>query len=80
MESWALFQIFNLLIGAILVFFPMHLAGLAGMARRIPEYADYFIPCVTVGTTGTFLLIFSVFILIRSMFMTWSNPIYGSYR
>merc|ERR1712195_401715 len=79
MESWALYQVANLLTGAILVFFPMHLAGLAGMARRVPEYADFFMPCITVGTTGSFLLVFSVVILIRSMFMTWSNPVYGSY-
>ena len=72
--------LFNLLLGAILVFFPMHIAGLAGMARRIPEYSDIFIPSVTVGTTGSFLLIFSVLILLRSMLMTWTNVIYANYR
>jgi len=80
MESWGLYQVFNLLLGAILVFFPMHIAGLAGMARRIPEYSDIFIPSVTVGTTGSFLLIFSVLILLRSMLMTWTNVIYANYR
>jgi heme/copper-type cytochrome/quinol oxidase subunit 1 len=58
----------------------MHIAGLAGMARRIPEYSDIFIPSVTVGTTGSFLLIFSVLILLRSMLMTWTNVIYANYR
>lgn len=79
-ESYALFQVAELLIGAIFVFFPMHLAGLSGMARRVPEFADFFIPFVTCGTTGTILLILSVITLLRSTFLTWSNPVYGSYR
>jgi len=79
MESWSILQIFTLLIGAILVFYPMHFAGLTGMARRIPEYADIFIPSVIVGTTGTFLLLLSVLILLRSFFFNWSNIIYSNY-
>lgn len=79
MESWSLLQIFTLLFGAILVFYPMHFAGLSGMARRIPEYADIFIPSVIVGTTGTLLLLISVFILLRSCFFSWSNPIFSNY-
>ena len=79
MESWSLLQIFTLLFGALLVFFPMHFAGLSGMARRIPEYADIFLPSVIVGTTGTILLFISVIILLRSFFFCWSNPIFANY-
>ena len=57
----------------------MHFAGLSAMARRIPEYADIFLPSVIVGTTGTLLLFISVIILLRSFFFCWSNPIFANY-
>ncbi len=47
----------------------MHLAGLSGMARRVPEFADYFLPFVTVGLNGTILLIISTLIFIRSYYI-----------
>lgn len=78
-ESYAMYHVLILLIGAIGVFYPMHLAGLAGMARRVPEFADFFLPLVTAGTSGTFLLILSVFIFLRASFLSWSSILWASY-
>lgn len=79
-EALGLYHVVILLLGANLVFGPMHLAGLTGMARRVPEYADFFLPFVTVGTTGTWFLIASVILFLRACFLTWSNPLYASFK
>ena len=39
-ESNSLGHVNSLLLGALFVFYPMHLLGLSGMARRVPEYGD----------------------------------------
>ena len=39
-ESSSLGNVCVLLVGALLVFYPMHMMGLSGMARRVPEYGD----------------------------------------
>jgi heme/copper-type cytochrome/quinol oxidase subunit 1 len=57
----------------------MHLAGLSGMARRIPEYADFFIPFMTVGFHGTLLLIFSTLFFIRSFFFFLSHLSFANF-
>lgn len=51
----------------------MHLAGLSGMARRVPEYADIFLPFTTLGFHGTILLILSTFIFIKSINIYFSS-------
>jgi len=66
-ESIAFYHTFSLLIGALFIFYPMHLAGITGMARRVPEYADFFIPFITIGVHGTILLLFSTITFIRSI-------------
>nr|AAB03570.1 cytochrome oxidase subunit I [Euglena gracilis]ALQ28774.1 cytochrome c oxidase subunit 1 [Euglena gracilis var. bacillaris]CAA69263.1 cytochrome-c oxidase [Euglena gracilis] len=78
-ESFSFYHTFLLLVGALLVFYPMHLAGLSGMARRVPEYADIFIPFMTVGFHGTFLLIFSTLTFIRSYFQFLSHINHSNY-
>ncbi|MES2211922.1 MAG: cytochrome c oxidase subunit 1, partial [Pseudomonadota bacterium] len=42
-------------IGMNLTFFPMHFLGLAGMPRRIPDYALQFVEFNRVATIGAFL-------------------------
>ena len=78
-ESFSFYHTFLLLVGALLVFYPMHLAGLSGMARRVPEYADIFIPFITVGFHGTLLLIFSTLTFIRSYFQYLSHINHSNY-
>lgn len=78
-ESFSFYHTFSLLIGAFMIFYPMHLAGLSGMARRIPEYADFFIPFMTVGFHGTLLLLFSTITFIRSFFIFLSHVQHSNY-
>ena len=64
-ESLGFYHIFNLFIGALLIFFPMHFAGISGFSRRVPEHADVFLPFTLVNTHGTFLILLSMFIFLR---------------
>lgn len=72
-ESYFFFILFNLLIGAIFIFYPMHLAGIVGMARRIPEFADFFLPFIIISTHGVFILIFFLLFFIRGSFLPFIN-------
>ena len=71
-ESLTFYHSIFLFIGGLKVFYPMHLAGMYGMARRIPEYADNLIPFTIVGFHGTLILICSSLLFIRGMHM-WSS-------
>ncbi len=57
----------------------MHNAGLAGMARRVPEYADVLLPFTTVGFHGTLLLIYSTLIFMKSIHIYLSNTTHANY-
>ena len=48
------------LIAVNIVFFPMHALGMAGMPRRIPDYADGYLNWNSFMTIGTFLTIISI--------------------
>ncbi|MGA9469638.1 MAG: cytochrome c oxidase subunit I [Candidatus Macondimonas sp.] len=56
-------------IGVNLTFFPMHFSGLAGMPRRIPDYALQFTTFNQISTVGAFMFGFSqllfVYIVIK---------------
>jgi cytochrome c oxidase subunit 1 len=48
LHFWTSFVFFNI------TFFPMHFLGLAGMPRRIPDYATQFTDWNQVATVGAF--------------------------
>ena len=58
-------------IGVNLIFFPQHFLGLAGMPRRIPDYALQFADWNMVSTVGAFLFgasqILFLFIVVRTV-------------
>ena len=59
-------------IGLNLTFFPMHFLGLAGMPRRIPDYALQFANFNAMATVGAFIFGFTqlifLYIVIRNCF------------
>jgi cytochrome c oxidase subunit 1 len=42
-------------VGVNITFFPMHLVGLAGMPRRIPDYALQFADFNSIASVGAFI-------------------------
>lgn len=72
-------------IGVNLTFFPMHFVGLAGMPRRIPDYALQFADFNMVATVGAFLFGLSQLVFLYNVIATikggkkassevWDNP------
>ncbi|MCP5425197.1 MAG: cytochrome c oxidase subunit I [Gammaproteobacteria bacterium] len=57
-------------IGVNLLFFPMHFLGLAGMPRRIPDYALQFTGFNEIATYGAFLFGFSQLLFVYIVFKT----------
>jgi len=57
-------------IGVNLTFFPMHFLGLAGMPRRIPDYALQFTEFNEIATIGAFILGAAQLIFLYNIIMT----------
>jgi len=57
-----------LFIGANMTFFPMHIAGLYGQPRRMPDYPDIFEIYNKIESIGSLLLIFSLFFIYHYYF------------
>jgi cytochrome c oxidase subunit 1 len=55
-------------VGVNLTFFPMHMLGLSGMPRRIPDYQDLFAGWNGMASLGSFISIVSVFMFISLLF------------
>lgn len=57
-------------IAVNITFFPMHFLGLAGMPRRIPDYALQFTSFNAIATVGAFILGFAQIIFIYNLVWT----------
>lgn len=77
-EGLALYQVCWLLLGAALVFAPMHTLGLMGMSRRVPEFADVFYPLMSYGSLGLLCLVGSVLWLCRGVYYATSSVVCGT--
>jgi cytochrome c oxidase subunit 1 len=53
-----------------ITFFPMHFLGLAGMPRRIPDYALQFSDWNAVASVGAFIFGFSQLLFLINLFLT----------
>jgi len=58
------------MIGMNLTFFPMHFLGLAGMQRRVPDYALQFTGFNQWATVGAFIMAFAHLIFMYLLFQT----------
>jgi cytochrome c oxidase assembly protein subunit 11 len=58
-ERWASWHFWLSFIGVNVTFFPQHFSGLAGMPRRIPDYALQFADFNMVSSIGAFIFGFS---------------------
>jgi cytochrome c oxidase subunit 1 len=58
-------------IGLNITFFPMHFVGLAGMPRRIPDYALQFADFNQISTVGAFIFgfsqVFFLFVVLKTI-------------
>jgi cytochrome c oxidase subunit 1 len=70
-QTLAKFHFWLSMIGINLTFFPMHFLGLAGMPRRIPDYALQFTEFNQMASVGAFIFGFSqvlfLYIIIKSI-------------
>ena len=60
-------------IGVNLTFFPMHFLGLAGMPRRIPDYADAFAGWNMVASIGAFIAGASAIYFLLVLYKTFTS-------
>lgn len=61
------------LIGVNVLFFPMHFLGLAGMPRRIPDYALQFTEFNQIATVGAFIFGLAQLIFLYNIIRTLSH-------
>lgn len=60
-------------IGVNVTFFPMHFLGLAGMPRRIPDYAETFIYYNKVASFGSWISTISLIVFFITIFDSFSS-------
>jgi len=57
-------------LGVNLTFFPMHFLGLAGMPRRVPDYADAFSGWNSVASFGSYISAISMILFFYIVYIT----------
>jgi cytochrome c oxidase subunit I len=66
-EKWGRIHFYLFTLAINIVFLPMHGLGIAGMARRIPDYADSYLNLNSLMTMGSFLTFFSLLIILQRL-------------
>jgi cytochrome c oxidase subunit 1 len=72
-ETFAQLHFWITFIGVNLTFFPMHFLGLAGMPRRIPDYADAFATWNALATLGSYISFVGLFIFFYLLYDAFTN-------
>src|SRR6056300_75050 len=66
-ETMGKFHFWLSFVGVNITFFPMHFVGLAGMPRRIPDYALQFADFNSMASVGAFIFGFSQLVFIYNI-------------
>lgn len=72
-ECMAKWHFWLTLIGMNVTFFPLHFVGLAGMPRRIPDYALQFTDFNQIATIGAFIFGLSQLLFVYNLIKTCSK-------
>ena len=62
-------------LGVNITFFPMHFLGLAGMPRRIPDYADAFAGWNAIASYGSYLSLLSALYFFYVVYVTLTGNV-----
>jgi cytochrome c oxidase subunit I len=68
-------QFWLMFIGVNLTFAPMHMLGVAGMPRRIPDYADAFTSWNEIASHGSMITVISVLLFFYIIYRTLSDGV-----
>jgi cytochrome c oxidase subunit 1 len=74
-ETLGKMQFFTMFIGVNMTFGPMHMVGLSGMPRRIPDYPDAFIEWNTMASHGSMITVLSVLLFFYIIYRTFTDNI-----
>ena len=72
-ENLAQIHFWLFFIGVNLTFFPMHMLGLAGMPRRIPDYPDAFAGWNAIASYGSYVSIVATLIFFVVVYLTFTQ-------
>ena len=62
-------------LGVNITFFPMHFLGLAGMPRRIPDYADAFAGWNAIASYGSYLSLIGAVYFFYVVYLTCTSNV-----
>ena len=74
------YRTYQLLVGAVLVFLPMHAQGLSGGVRRVPEYADIYLPHQQMAAWGFWIIVVATLGTIRTWAANQTSTLHANLR
>jgi cytochrome c oxidase subunit 1 len=72
-ETLGQIHFWSFFLGVNITFFPMHFLGLAGMPRRIPDYADSFYEWNIIASYGSAITLMSTILFIYIIYDAFTN-------